>query len=173
MSEKTRTRVAKQIIKNTKLETYTGYKKINDNEIILTDGNIAYIGEPIQDIPEVCLPERYYEENIIKYFNFDFKNEFEFDLEQIKEYLKQAKSEYGNKKNLHQLSDKAKVLFEKDYRKAYFQSKLIIQACDLVENIDGKIKIYYQSKSPNSPIIKYAVAFIEGEKGKCIIMSLR
>ena len=172
-NEKTRTKIAKDILNyNTSRPELNGYKEVENERIMITNGLVCYLGEPILDIPKSEFPDSY--PNLEKLFDENREVEYELDFENIKAKYKMAKAEYKEeikaKKHL-KLYEIAKytagceMFVGKNESKHWFNSEFIIQACELIAATSYTIQL---GKSETSP------AVIIGDNGnKCLICPFR
>lgn len=153
---------------------HTGYLKLDDGNIAITDGTILYVGNMIADIDETEHPDNFC--NVVqfmdnaKYLETEF--EIDLDIDDIKKKYKIAK-ENVKLSGVKRITKAVYSYGEPDgeYKvtndnngEAYFNSELIIRACDIIGG--GEFTMYVD----NGRSIATKPALIKGENGSCIVM---
>jgi hypothetical protein len=172
VNEKSRTSAALKMIKNCSKDNYKGYKRLNDETICMCDGYVLFKGREIIGIEEVPYPHDFIDVNaIIPKYN---TTKQVLDINDIKAKYKLAKTEYPKSKlkqlgkSLISVTDNAIVCIETDDgQNVYFQSELIIQACDLIGGKDFTIQVDKGSRS------HLKCCYIEGNSGVAVVVPFR
>lgn len=167
-AEKRRIKAAQRLLANNPhREVFQGYFRISDEEIMITDGYMLYVGEPIAGIAETKYPGSFRDfRQTMSEFPFEkFAEIINYKVLKRQWKIAKAKKIPYDHRALHNYIDEARLeITNSDGITVYFNLELILAACELVGEHCVSIKICAGKKAYKSP------AIVEGIYGICYVM---